>query len=83
MPLSGLSLGNEVIREAIIVALWKQPQEQPFTTYRDPQTGQWIVVKPTQPIQDTFIEAPLYRAPQTGEWIAIKPTLARLEALID
>ena len=56
------------------MALWKQPREQPFTTYRDPETGRWITVKPAQPIQDALVEAPLYREPEIGQWITIKPT---------
>jgi hypothetical protein len=64
------------------MALWKQPRQQPFTTYRDPETGQWIVVKPSQPIQDIFVEAPLYRDPQTGHWITIKPTLPPQNTLV-
>ncbi|HEY9653177.1 MAG TPA: hypothetical protein V6C95_21140 [Coleofasciculaceae cyanobacterium] len=57
------------------MGLWKQPrQQQPFTTYRDSETGRWITVKPTEPIQDyIFVEAPVYRDPKTGQWITVKP----------
>lgn len=27
----------------------KQLRQNPFTTYRDPMTGKWVVVKPQQP----------------------------------
>lgn len=56
------------------MAIWKQSQEQPFTTYRDPQTGQWIVKKPARPVECTLVEASLYRDPQTGRWIVEKPS---------
>ncbi len=59
----------------MVMALWKQPQQQPFTTYRDPQTGRWITIKSSEPIQDTFVEAPVYRNPETGQWITVKPTV--------
>ena len=55
------------------MAVWKQSQEQPFTTYRDPQTGQWIVEKSTKPVKCRLVEALLYRDPQTGRWIVEKP----------
>jgi hypothetical protein len=54
-------------------ALWKQPKNQPFTTYRDPKTGRWITVKSPEPIVEKIVEAPLYRDSQTGQWITIKP----------
>lgn len=57
------------------MALWKQPRQQPFTTYRDPETGRWVTIKSLEPIEETFIEAPLYRDPQTGQWITVKPTV--------
>lgn len=58
------------------MAHWKQIQHQPFTTYRDPKTGQWIVVKSSESIQDELIvESPIYRDPQTGQWITVKPTI--------
>ncbi|HEY9637639.1 MAG TPA: hypothetical protein V6D14_29870 [Coleofasciculaceae cyanobacterium] len=63
-------------------ARWKQSQQQPFTTYRDPQTGRWMVVKPSEPIQEIIVEAPLYRDPQTGQWITIKPTLPSQNLLV-
>ncbi|MEW6498357.1 MAG: hypothetical protein AB1589_38525 [Cyanobacteriota bacterium] len=57
------------------MALWKQSHQQPFTTYRDPKTGRWLVVKPSQPIEETIVEVPVYRDLETGQWIAVKPTL--------
>ncbi|HEY9728877.1 MAG TPA: hypothetical protein V6D50_20700 [Chroococcales cyanobacterium] len=57
------------------MALWKQPREQPFTTFRDPKTGRWMTVKPTQLPQDTIVEAPLYRDSGIGQWITIKPNV--------
>ena len=57
------------------MALWKQPREQPFTTYRDPKTGRWMTVKPAQLDRDTIVEAPLYREPSIGQWITIKPSV--------
>ncbi len=51
----------------MVMALWKQPREQPFTTYRDPKTGRWMTVKPDRFAQDTIIEAPLYREPTIGQ----------------
>lgn len=56
------------------MALWKQPGQQPFTTYRDPKTGRWITIHSPEPVTETRVEAPLYRDPQTGQWITIKPT---------
>ncbi|HAG82237.1 MAG TPA: hypothetical protein DCL61_13985 [Cyanobacteria bacterium UBA12227] len=65
------------------MAIWKQPQQQqPFTTYRDPKTGQWMVVKSLEPIEDIIVEAPVYRDPQTGQWITIKPILPPQKTLI-
>jgi hypothetical protein len=57
------------------MGLWKQPRQQPFNTYRDPKTGQWMVVPLSRPIQNIIVEAPVYRDPSTGRWITIKPTL--------
>ncbi len=34
--------GNELLSDR-----YKNLQANPFTTYRDPQTGRWIVVKPS------------------------------------
>ena len=56
------------------MALWKQPQQQPFTTYRDSETGQWVTLKPTQPITNIFVEVPVYRDSKLGQWITIKST---------
>lgn len=56
------------------MAFWKQPRQQPFTTYRHPKTGRWITVNLPEPIQDSIVEAPLYRDPETGQWITIRPT---------
>jgi len=64
------------------MALWKQAQ-QPFTTYRDPKTGQWMTLKPPQPIQNIIVEAPLYRDSKTGQWITLKPTLPLENTLLE
>lgn len=64
------------------MAHWIQPQEQPFTTYRDTKTGRWITVKPAQPIQDIITEAPLYRDTKTGQWITAKPSLTSEDTLV-
>ncbi|MBD1805764.1 hypothetical protein H6F98_09915 [Microcoleus sp. FACHB-SPT15] len=60
------------------MTLWKQAQQQPFNTYRDPQTGQWTVVNPSQPLQDIIVEAPVYRDPETGRWITAKSSLQNI-----
>lgn len=57
------------------MALWKQPRQQPFTTYRDPKNGQWITLKPTQLIQDISVESPVYRDLETGKWTTVKPSI--------
>jgi hypothetical protein len=57
------------------MALWKQPRQQPFSTYRDPQTGRWITIQSPEPVEETLVEAPVYRDSQTGQWITIKPTV--------
>jgi hypothetical protein len=41
-----------------------------------------MVVKPSEPIQEIIVEAPLYRDPQTGQWITIKPTLPSQNLLV-
>ena len=64
------------------MALWKQPRQQPFTTYRDPQTGRWITIHSPEPVEESLVEAPLYRDPQTGQWITIKPTVTPQNPLI-
>lgn len=40
---------NHELERAIAVASKSEPKplrKNPFTTYRDPETGRWIVVKP-------------------------------------
>jgi hypothetical protein len=64
------------------MALWKQPRLQPFSTYRDPQTGRWITIQSPEPVEETLVEAPLYRNPQTGQWVTMKPTVTSQNTLI-
>lgn len=46
------------------MALWKQPGQQPFTTYRDPQTGRWITIHSPNLLQKHGLKPPFIETPK-------------------